>query len=78
MGRGIVKAFDVPIRCGDVLVRPGELVFADFDGIVVVPQEVEQKTLDLALEKVGKENMARQDLLDGKTLRATYEKYGVL
>ena len=36
MGRGRVMAYDVPVTCGEVLVRPGELVFADFDGIVVV------------------------------------------
>src|SRR4051794_5415544 len=30
-GRGRVMAYDVPIRCGGVLVRPGELIFADFD-----------------------------------------------
>jgi regulator of RNase E activity RraA len=78
MGRGIAKAYDVPIRCGEVLVRPGELVFADFDGIVVVPTGVEQNVLELALEKVGKENSARRDLVNGKTLRETYQKYGIL
>ena len=38
-GRGRVMAYDVPVKCGDVLVHPGELVFADFDGVVVVPRE---------------------------------------
>jgi regulator of RNase E activity RraA len=77
-GRGIVKAFDVPVQCGDVRVQSGDLVFADFDGIVVAPPEVESEVLRLALEKVSKENAARQDLIDGKTLRATFEKFGVL
>ena len=77
-GRGMVKAFDVPIRCGGVMVRPGELVYADYDGIVVIPGAVEQKVLELALEKVGKENDARQDLTNGKTLRETFNKYGIL
>ena len=44
-GRGRVMAYDVPVRCGDVLVRPGELVFADFDGVVVVPRDVEDEVL---------------------------------
>ena len=77
-GRGKVMAYDVPVRCGDVLVRPGELIFADFDGIVVVPREVEQKVLQQAREKVGKENATRKELLEGSTLRAVYEKYRVL
>lgn len=78
MGRAKVMAYDVPVRCGDVLVRPRELVFADFDGIVVVPREVESQVLELAREKVGKESLTRRDLLAGKTLREVYDTYGVL
>ena len=77
-GRAIVMAYDVPVRCGDVLVKPGELVFADFDGIVTVPREVERQVLVQAREKVGKENLTRKELLEGKTLREVYDKYGVL
>jgi regulator of RNase E activity RraA len=78
MGRGRVMAYDVPVRCGEVLVRPGELVFADFDGIVVVPRQVEERVLLLAAEKVGKESHSRAELLQGRTLREVYQKYGVL
>jgi regulator of RNase E activity RraA len=78
MGRGRVMAYDVPIRCGDVLVHPGELVFADYDGIVVIPREVEQQVLELAHDKAGKESLTRQALLEGKTLREVYDTYGVL
>ena len=77
-GRAIVMAYDVPVRCGDVLVKPGELVFADFDGIVTVPRDVERQVLVQAREKVGKENLTRKELLEGKTLREVYDKYGVL
>ena len=78
MGRGRVMAYDVPIRCGDVLVRPGELVYADYDGIVVIPKQVEAEVLALAQDKVGKESSTRQDLLAGKTLREVYDTYHVL
>jgi len=78
MGRGRVMAYDVPIRCGDVLVHPGELVFADFDGVVVVPRTVEDEVLRLAEEKVGKENASRRELLQGRTLRDVYNQYRVL
>ncbi len=78
MGRGRVVEYDVPIRCGDVVVRPGELVFADYDGIVVIPREVEAEVLRLAQEKVGDESQSRAELLAGKTLREVYDKYGVL
>jgi 4-hydroxy-4-methyl-2-oxoglutarate aldolase len=77
-GRGRVMAIDVPVRCGDVLVRSGELVFADFDGIVVIPREIEHKVLELAAEKAGKENDTRRELLKGRTLREVYNEFGVL
>jgi len=77
-GRGILTAYDVPVHCGEVLVHPGELVFADFDGIVVIPRDVETEVLRKALEKAGKENLSRQELLQGKTLREVYDKFGVL
>jgi regulator of RNase E activity RraA len=78
LGRGRVMAYDVPVRCGDVLVRPGELIFADFDGVVAVPRELEDEALRLAHEKITKENHSRRDLLKGDTLRAVFDRYGVL
>jgi len=77
-GRARVVAFDVPVKCGEVLVKPGDLVFADFDGVVVIPQEAEKDVFRLAQEKVGAENLTRKELLEGKTLREVYKKYGVL
>ncbi|MBN1488644.1 MAG: RraA family protein [Phycisphaerae bacterium] len=77
-GRGRVMAYDVPIRCGDVLVQPGELVFADFDGIVVIPQAVEDEVLQRAAEKIGKENASRRELLEGRSLRDVFNEFGVL
>lgn len=78
LGRGRVMGYDVAVRCGDVLVHPGELVFADFDGVVVIPRAVEAKVLELARDKAGKENQSRADLLAGKTLREVFDTYGVL
>jgi regulator of RNase E activity RraA len=77
-GRARVMAFDVPVRCGEVLVHPGELVFADYDGVVVVPQAVEDDVLRFAAEKVGKENQSRHELLAGRSLREVYDRYGAL
>jgi 4-hydroxy-4-methyl-2-oxoglutarate aldolase len=77
-GRGRVMAYDVPVTCGEVLVHPGEMVFADFDGIVVVPREVEDEVLQRAAEKAGKESLSRKALLEGKSLREVYRTHGVL
>lgn len=78
LGRGQLMAYDVPVRCGDVRVSPGDLIFSDFDGIVVIPKAEEKRVLTAAFEKVTKEDHTRQDLLKGDTLRQVYDRYGVL
>jgi len=77
-GRARVMDYDVPVMCGEVLVHPGELVYADFDGIVVIPKSVEQEVLRQAYEKANKENASRQALLEGRSLNEVYATYGVL
>jgi 4-hydroxy-4-methyl-2-oxoglutarate aldolase len=77
-GRGRVMAYDVPVRCGEVLVHPGDLVFADFDGVVVVPCRVEDEVLRRAADKMDKENSSRRELLKGRSLRDVYNEFGVL
>src|SRR5690349_25052278 len=74
-GRGIVIAYDVPVQCGGVLVNPGDLIFADFDGIVVIPKSIEKEVIAKAMEKINSENLSRKELLEGKSLREVYDKY---
>ena len=59
-------------------VRPGELIFSDFDGVVVIPRQVEDEVLRLAAEKAGKESETRRELLAGRSLRDVFNQYGVL
>ena len=77
-GRSKVIAHGCPVDCGGVLVNPGDIVFGDIDGTVVIPKELEEKVVPLALEKVGKENSVRNELLKGAMLRDAYAKYKVL
>ncbi len=77
-GRGFVADFDVPVDCGGVRVSPGDLVFADYDGILVIPKDIEDETLNRALEKVSGENRTREALLQGRLLADVYAQYGVL
>ena len=51
-GRGLVVDYNVPVDCGGVLVTPGDLVVADFDGVVVVPAATVAEVVRLATEKV--------------------------
>ena len=77
-GRGEVVAYNVPIECGGVTVHPGDIVFGDADGVVVIPQAVETQIIEAALEKVRGENRTRDALREGATLREVYDKYGIL
>ncbi|MDE0482568.1 MAG: RraA family protein [Candidatus Poribacteria bacterium] len=77
-GRGEVVAYNVPIECGGVPVNPGDIVFGDADGVVVIPQAVETQVIEAALEKVSGENRTRDALREGATLREVYDKYGIL
>lgn len=78
MGRGIVMGYNVPVECGEVLVNPGDFVFADFDGIVVVPKALVQEVTSLALSKASREDSSRAELLGGAYLRDVFQRYGVL
>lgn len=77
-GRSIVIDHSCPISCGDVLVKTGDIVFGDIDGVVVIPKELEKEVIPLALEKVGKENLLRDELLKGAMLAEAYAKHKVL
>ncbi|ALA20083.1 MULTISPECIES: RraA family protein [Chelatococcus] len=77
-GRGVVSAIDVPIECGGVTVRSGDLVFGDADGVVIVPREVEDEVLRLAHEKVSGERNTLADLKAGHSLADVFARYGIL
>jgi 4-hydroxy-4-methyl-2-oxoglutarate aldolase len=77
-GRGCIIDYNVPIECAGARVSPGDLVFADYDGVVVVPEAVLPEAIQLATEKVEKENGSRDDLMRGAYLKDVFAKYGVL
>lgn len=77
-GRGQIQAIDVPVICGGVRVEPGDLVFGDADGVVVVPQAVERQVLEFAFGKINGERHTLRELKAGAYLRDVYAKYGVL
>lgn len=77
-GRGLVVAHGTPIVCGGVIVHPGDIIFGDIDGLVVIPQAVEKEAIERATVKVTRENQARNDLERGDLLREVYDRYGVL
>lgn len=67
-----------PIRMGDCVVRPGDWVFGDIDGVVVVPSMVAETAFAQALEKVSGENRVRDELARGRSLREVFAEYRIL
>jgi 4-hydroxy-4-methyl-2-oxoglutarate aldolase len=59
-------------------VSPGDLLFADYDGVVVAPAAVAPQVIRMARDKVTRETHTRKELLEGAFLRDVYAKYGVL
>ena len=77
-GRLAVTGWRQPAVVGGLLVRPGDLVVADVDGVVVVPAALAEETVRRGLEKTAKEDGLRDALERGSTLRAAYDRFGVL
>jgi regulator of RNase E activity RraA len=77
-GRGCVTDYNVPVESGGVMVYPGDLVAADYDGVVVVPSAIVDEVVRMATDKVTRENHTRDELRQGAYLRDVYAKYGVL
>jgi regulator of RNase E activity RraA len=67
-----------PIRIGVCVVRPGDWVFGDTDGIVVVPAELGDQAFPRALEKVTGENKVREELARGRNVGEVFAEYGIL
>ena len=77
-GRGMVMAIDVPIECGGVPMRPGDWIFGDVDGVVVIPADLCERTIELALQKVLHENTVREELAAGEPLATVFARHGIL
>lgn len=77
-GRDEVIEHGVTIRCGGVLVSPGDLVIADRDGVAVVPAEIEDDVIDHALAKIAGEGNMRAELAAGMSATEAFAKYKIL
>ena len=75
-GRARMVERDVPVVCAGVSVRPGDLVFGDVDGVVVIPREVEEEVVRRALDKVSGENQSRDALRRGEKLADVFLQAG--
>ncbi len=77
-GRARMVERDVTVQCGGVTVQPGDIVFGDADGVVVIPRQHEADVLSRAAAKVAGENHTRDALRQGELLGDVFRRFGIL
>jgi regulator of RNase E activity RraA len=73
-----VVDYRCPIEVGPVTVQPGDLMFADQDGVLVIPRAVERDVITKALEKARGEKLVRKEIEAGMSSTDAFRKYGIL
>jgi PPP family 3-phenylpropionic acid transporter len=76
--RGKVLGWRVPIKFGNVLINPGDIVFGDRDGVLVVPQAVEVAVFSGAIEKARGERDVLNALQQGMSTVDAFKKFGIM
>jgi 4-hydroxy-4-methyl-2-oxoglutarate aldolase len=76
--RSKVVDFRCSIEIDGVRIQPGDLIFGDLDGVVVVPQEVEAEVMEKALEKAAGEKVVRKAIEAGMSSKEAFHRYGIL
>ena len=71
-------SFGRPVQVAGVTVHPGDIIFAEIDGIVVIPSDVARTVIERAFAKVATEDGARGDLRSGSLLAEVWQRYRVL
>jgi regulator of RNase E activity RraA len=69
---------NVPIQCGGVLVKPGDLVLGDEIGVVVIPLEHAAETLERARQQAEKEEQTRAKIQEGWSVEELLATFGRL
>ncbi|MEI7779257.1 MAG: RraA family protein [Actinomycetes bacterium] len=76
--RTAVLDFRTSVDVAGTRINPGDLIFGDRDGVVVVPKEVEDEVLERALAKVSAENEVLIAIEHGMSATAAFKEFGVL
>lgn len=77
-GRASIAAHAVPVACAGVAIAPGDVMVADHDGVVAVPEAAWGDVLRLAAEKGAGEDAVRAALRGGASLRSVFDRHRVL
>ena len=76
LGRCLITHYQLPIQIGDVVIKPGDVVLGDIDGVVVVPRDIAFEVLVRAEEIKANEKKIFGWVAEGKTVQQITEKGG--
>lgn len=76
--RGKVLDYRLPIEFGGIAVNPGDIVYGDRDGVVIIPKEIEEETFARSLEKARGEKLVKEALEHGMSTVDAYNKFGIM
>ncbi|RDY61130.1 RraA family protein [Flagellimonas nanhaiensis] len=76
--RGKVIDYRVPIEIEGTRINPGDIIYGDRDGVLVVPKEVEAKAFSGAIEKARGEQLVKKALESGMSTVEAFEKFGIM
>jgi len=76
LGRCLISHYQTPIKIGTTLVRPGDVVLGDIDGVIVVPRKIAVEVLLRAEEILANERKIFKWVADGETVQSITDKGG--
>ena len=76
--RGKVIDYNVPIEFSGIGVNPGDIVYGDRDGVLIVPKEIEKAVFEGAIEKARGEQQVKKALENGMSTVDAFNKYGIM
>jgi regulator of RNase E activity RraA len=77
-GRQEVIDYGVEVECGHARVRPGDWIVGDLMGVIVIPLDLVEQVVTLALEKDARESTVRDELLRGDDIGEVFARHGIL
>lgn len=78
IGRWEMIASQVPVSIGGITINPGDVVLAEFDGILVIPSDHAERVLVQAEEIVGAEKLVRREMRAGESPLSSLERHGYI
>jgi regulator of RNase E activity RraA len=76
--RGKVIDYRVPIEIDGVKIKPGDVVYGDRDGVLIIPKEIEKEAFEGAIEKARGEQLVKRALENGMSTVDAFKKFGIM